>query len=499
MTKPEAAEGPKADLPFLAGGGEMAERIRDHDWTATPLGPIESWPEALKAAVRIMLRTPVPVALLWGRSGVMIYNDGYTEFAADRHPEQLGMDIREGWSEVADFNDNVMKVCLAGQSLSYRDQELTLYRNGQAQQVWMNLDYSPILDEAGKPVGVLAIVVETTARVLADRRNAAEQDRLQRLFEQAPSFMAMLRGESHVFEMVNPGYMRLVGHRNVLGRPVRDALPEVATQGFIDMLDSAFRSGEAVTGAALPVLLERSEGQAAEQRYVDLVYQPIRNEENAVTHIFVQGSDVTERVVAERHQRMLMHELSHRVKNTMAVVNALAIRTLRGAASLGEAEASLVARIATLSRAQDILTRRRGDGARIGDVVAAAVQSHDDDRERFTMDGPALNLNPSAVLALSLALHELSTNATKYGALSDDQGQVAINWVIKPADDGLVLHFVWEETGGPLVSPPTRRGFGLRLIEDAVSAETGGTARLQFQPEGVLFTLDAPLEEIEDR
>lgn len=498
MTMPQAAIDQAHDLPFLAGGGDMAGRIRLHNWSATPLGPIETWPEALKAAVRIILRTPIPIVMLWGPSGVMIYNDGYTEFAADRHPGQLGANVREGWAEVADFNDNVMNICLGGETLSYRDQELTLIRNGAAQQVWMNLDYSPVLDEQGHPVGVMAIVVETTARVLADRRIAAEHERLQRLFEQAPSFMAMLRGENHIFEMVNPGYMKLVGNRDVVGKTVAEALPEVATQGFIDMLDTAFRTGEAVTGQALPVLLQRSEDQAPEQRYVDLVYQPIRNDENVVTQIFVQGSDVTERVLGERQQQLLMSELDHRVRNTLATVCAIATRTLRGATSLEEAEASLNARILALSRAQDILTRRSSDGAELGSVIAASVRSHSDDHQRFRINGPAIKLNSGAALAFSLALNELSTNATKYGALSVDSGLVHITWTVEQRDNKRFLLITWEETGGPVVSPPTRRGFGSTLIEEAVAAETGGTTRLEYRPAGVLFTLDAPLEDIEE-
>jgi len=475
----------------------MAGRIRLHDWSATPLGPIEAWPEALKAAVRIILRTPIPIVMLWGPSGVMIYNDGYTEFAADRHPGQLGANVRDGWAEVADFNDNVMKVCLGGETLSYRDQELTLIRNGVAQQVWMNLDYSPVLDEHGVPVGVMAIVVETTARVLADRRIAAEHERLHRLFEQAPSFMAMLRGENHIFEMVNPGYLKLIGNRDVVGKTVAVALPEVATQGFADMLDKAFHSGEAVTGNAVPVWLQRIEGEGPEQRYVDFVYQPIRNEKNVVTHIFVQGSDVTERVLGERQQQLLMSELDHRVRNTLATVRAIATRTLRGATSLKEAEVSLNDRIVALSRAQDILTRRSGDGAEISSVITSAVRSHND-RQRFRIDGPQLKLNSGAALALSLALHELSTNATKYGALSVDTGRVSITWTVEQRDNTSFLRITWQETGGPEVSPPTRRGFGSILIEEAVAAETGGTTRLDYLPTGVLFTLDAPLEKIEE-
>ncbi|TJZ89950.1 PAS domain S-box protein [Paracoccus gahaiensis] len=494
MSQP--AKNVEAQLPFLDGGGEMADLIRRHDWSLTPLGPINAWPEALKAAVRIVLRTPIPIVMLWGPEGVMIYNDGYIEFVADRHPGMLGKPVREGWAEVADFNDNVMKVCLAGGTLSYVDQELTLYRNGRAEPVWMNLDYSPVLDETGRPMGVLAIVIETTARVLADRWNAEEQDRLQRMFEQAPSFMAMMRGENHIFEMVNPGYMRLVGNRTVLGRSVLEALPEVASQAFIDMLDTAYSTGEAITGTATPILLQREEGPPPELQYVDFVFQPIRDRWKVVTHIFVQGSDVTERVEAEQHQRLLMNELKHRVKNTLSVVNAIAARTLRGAISVEEAHSSLSARIIALSRAQDILTQQGGNAANICDVVTAATGLHDDSSGRFQVNGPRLDLNSRAALSFSLALHELATNAIKYGALSTDAGRVRINWSVESREGVSLLHFSWEETGGPTVSLPLRRGFGSTLIEDAVAVETDGTACLDYRLGGVYFTLNAPLSAI---
>ena len=105
------------------------------------------------------------MVLLWGADGVMIYNDAYAVFADQRHPRLLGSKVREGWPEVADFNDNVMKVVMGGGTLSYRDQELTLHRSGTAEQVWMNLDYSSIPDDDGRPVGVIAIVVDTTEKV----------------------------------------------------------------------------------------------------------------------------------------------------------------------------------------------------------------------------------------------------------------------------------------------------------------------------------------------
>ena len=166
MEPQDAAEGP--GYPFLAGGGALGALIAAHDWSATPLGPIEGWSAVLRSTVALILRSPVPIVTLWGEDGVMIYNDAYSGFAGGRHPRLLGSKVREGWPEVADFNDNVMRVGLAGGTLAYRDQELTLYRSGQPEQVWMNLDYSPILGEDGRPEGVIAIVVETTGKVRAE-------------------------------------------------------------------------------------------------------------------------------------------------------------------------------------------------------------------------------------------------------------------------------------------------------------------------------------------
>ncbi|MEA1830879.1 GAF domain-containing protein [Methylobacterium durans] len=155
---------------FPTGSGELGRLVLAFDWSATPLGPIESWSECLRTAASIVLLSPVPIVMLWGADGIMIYNDAYSVFAGGRHPDLLGSKVREGWPEVAEFNDNVMKVGLSGGTLAYRDHELTLHRHGRPEQVWMNLDYSPVLDETGTPAGVVAIVVETTERVLAERR-----------------------------------------------------------------------------------------------------------------------------------------------------------------------------------------------------------------------------------------------------------------------------------------------------------------------------------------
>jgi len=153
---------------FLPAGSRTAELIRAFPWADTALGAMQHWHPGMKTTVALILQSPVPIVTLWGPLGYMIYNDAYSEFAGARHPALLGSEVRRGWPEVADFNDNVMHVVLEGGTLSYVDQELTLYRSGQPEPVWMNLDYSPVTYEDGAIGGVFAVVVETSAKVRAE-------------------------------------------------------------------------------------------------------------------------------------------------------------------------------------------------------------------------------------------------------------------------------------------------------------------------------------------
>ena len=161
---PPAAPAASADRPSLS------RLIDAFDWASTSIGPIDRWPASLTTITRFLLNSPMPMVLLWGGDGVMIYNDAYSQFAGARHPRLLGSKVLEGWPEVADFNANVMKVGLDGGSLSYKDQALVLFREGRPDEATLDLNYSPVYGDDGKPAGVLAIVVETTEKVRADRR-----------------------------------------------------------------------------------------------------------------------------------------------------------------------------------------------------------------------------------------------------------------------------------------------------------------------------------------
>lgn len=175
-------------MPFLSDHhgcqgwkGEMAERIRAFDWSVTSLGPLQHWSHSLRSTVQLMLGSPVPMVMLWGPLGYMIYNDAYAVFAGGRHPYLLGCAVELGWPEVAEFNRGVMNTCLSGGTLSYRNKELVLLRNGEPENVWLDLYYSPVAGDDQAPAGVIAIVVETTAHVISEQRRQAAEDDLRQM------------------------------------------------------------------------------------------------------------------------------------------------------------------------------------------------------------------------------------------------------------------------------------------------------------------------------
>jgi PAS domain S-box-containing protein len=219
-----------APTDFLRSNSEVATLIRAHDWAITPVGPIDQWPHILKMTTTLLLQSPIAIVTLWGPEGVMIYNDAYSRFSGSRHPGLLGRNVRDAWPEVADFNDHVLKTVLhGGQNLSYKDQELSLNRDGVFRQLWADLDYSPVFDESGRSVGVFVVVTETTERVLADRRIAAERERQQQLFGQMPGFVGVLSGPEHVYEYVNEAYLAISDRANFIGKTV----PTAASPAFL--------------------------------------------------------------------------------------------------------------------------------------------------------------------------------------------------------------------------------------------------------------------------
>ncbi|ACA18564.1 signal transduction histidine kinase [Methylobacterium sp. 4-46] len=227
---------------------------------------------------------------------------------------------------------------------------------------------------------------------------------------------------------------------------------------------------------------------------------PVRDERGAIIGWLGNDLDIQDRKEAEEHQRLLTHELQHRVKNTLAMVQAIAAQTLRGVSGLDEAREALAGRLISLGRAHDILTEAHWKAAPISEIIEAARGAHEAaDAVRIRARGPDLTLAAKPALALAMALHELATNAAKYGALATPAGRVDLAWTVEPAPGGSRLRLTWTERGGPPIDrPPLRRGFGTRLLERSFAAEVGGAVTLTFAPSGLVCTLEAPLSALQE-
>lgn len=194
---------------------------------------------------------------------------------------------------------------------------------------------------------------------------------------------------------------------------------------------------------------------------------------------------------------MLLNELNHRVKNTLATVQAIATQTFKGSALGEEATAAFHGRLAALSSAHSLLIGASWESAELRDVIEQAVSPHGgNDLDRFRIAGPSLRLGPKPALAIAMALHELCTNAAKYGALSRPEGHVGVTWTIGDDVTPPRLSIRWEESGGPEVQKPKRKGFGSRLIERLLAEELNGEIELDYRPTGVVCTVDASLPTI---
>lgn len=235
---------------------------------------------------------------------------------------------------------------------------------------------------------------------------------------------------------------------------------------------------------------------SGEERWVQIRGQANYRADGTPISLIGTTQDITERKRAEGHRAMLANELSHRVKNMLASLQAIVAQTMRRATSVKDAGETLEARIQAMSAANDLLVRGSFESASITDLLTQTLTPFGvEDRDRFRLAGPDMPLPPRLVTSLALALHELATNATKYGALSNADGEIHIDWKVLDEAHPHRLHLSWAERNGPRVERTSRIGFGTQLIQRVLAHETGGTADLSYDPDGVRFTAVAPLPE----
>jgi PAS domain S-box-containing protein len=732
--------------------GGMRSFIAGYGWDGSSLGAREAWPTSLRLYSDLMLASKQPMFIAWGPELVFLYNDAYAEVLGKRHPDALGQPFEQVWSDIWGQIGPLVDSVLKGEAIWVEDLCIPMQRNGYAEEAWFSFSYTPLRADSGEVAGLFCAVTETTGKVLHEQQHRDERERLRHLFQQAPGIMAMLRGPQHAFELANDAYLRMIGQRNVIGKTVRDALPEVEGQGFYELLDQVFQTGAPYVGQAVPILLAPHAGAEPVQLFLNFIYQPVKDEAGVVTGIFVEGFDVTEnvrteealrsseeftrrilesstdcikvldtqaqlrfmseggmkvmevddfgaiegcdwrsfwsgpqqldaklaietalgggtarfqgptptmkgtprwwdvvvspirgpqgvverllsvsrditpikqgeealretqlrlnavldnasvsvflmndrqecvymnaaaekltgfslaeaqghtlhslihhtrpdgthypieecpidRAFPERHQttgedifvgkdgtfypvaftaspiqdaqsktvgtiievrdisaekqaqeqqRVLIDELNHRVKNTLATVQSIVAQTLRNEPDPAQARNSIEGRLIMLSRAHDVLTRETWGSARLHEIVDEAVSAFQTTGARISVKGPEVRLTPRQALSLSMALHELATNALKHGALSIDSGSVSVGWELLPEENGdQSLRLRWVERNGPPVREPSRRGFGSRLLEVGLARDLNGEVKVDYDTHGLVCRVEFPLQ-----
>jgi signal transduction histidine kinase/ActR/RegA family two-component response regulator len=250
----------------------------------------------------------------WGLQRTWLYNDAFIPILGRKHPDALGRPSMEVWAEAREVLEPMFDRVFAGEPVSIEDFTLSLDRRGKLEEAHFEFAYTPARSEDGSVLGLFGACIETTGRVMAERRQAQATERQQRQFQCAPGFIAILNGPKHIFEFVNDSYVRLLGDRNFVGKTVREAVPEVEGQGFFELLDRVYATGQRHIAQQMPVSVIRSHSGPAENRRLDFVYEPIFDENNQVSGIFVEGFDVTETYQTQQALRELNETLEQRVE-----------------------------------------------------------------------------------------------------------------------------------------------------------------------------------------
>ncbi len=461
------------------------------DWAASGLGAPEGWPQSLKTALEIMVSSRFPMCAAWGPDLIFFYNAAYAPFLGARHPAALGMPMNEVWAEVWPDLQPLIRQAMSGEATWSEDQHLVMTRNGFEEDTWWTFSYSPLRDESGAIAGFLDICSDSTGKMLNAR---TVETKRARLTESESRFRALVNATSDVVYQMSADWqeMRQLDGRGFLAdtdgpsvRWIEAYIPEEERP----RLNAAIAQAVA---AKAPFELEHRVRQVDGAIGWTLSRAiPVLDADGEIVEWFGMATDVTERRRKDEHLRLVVNELNHRVKNNLAMVQSIAMQTFRRAEDMDQAATEFSARLVTLARANDLLTGERWTGVDLRGVLLEAVGSHSDDPERLVLEGEDVEISAKSALALTLAAHELATNAVKYGAWSNAAGVVTIRWTAQPLPKGWRLSLAWIERGGPPVVPPTRRGFGSRLIERGLSAELNGEVSLTFEPEGLVCRIEA--------
>jgi PAS domain S-box-containing protein len=305
-------------LNFLSGGGKMGELVRTMDWSQTSVGDPSAWPQSLRTSVSICLNSSSPLLIWWGKDLVKIYNDAYCDLIATKHPTPMGATGANVWPEILPNVSPMLKGILKdGEATGLADQLLVIERDGRSEVCYFTFSYSAIRDEAGNVGGIFCAVTETTKKVNAEKKLSTL---LNNLFVQAPVGICVFRGENYIVEVVNKMMLEFVGRTQieVLNKPVFEALPEVREQGFKELLDTVYKTGERFVAEELPVNLMRR--GKMENAFVKFIYEPLREEDGTISGIMAVAHEITEQVLARKKAEENEHRYQEMIFSSPSLI-----------------------------------------------------------------------------------------------------------------------------------------------------------------------------------
>lgn len=364
------------------------------------------------------------------------------------------------------------------------------YANALGQYRVLQTDARPRLSASGEFLGMIGVNVDITEREDAEKALRESEQRFRNAVEAAPSGMIMTDSEGRIV-LSNAHAEKLFGYTRdeMVGQLIEMLVPERFRRHHPNHRKGYHDHPSArVMGIGRDLFARRKDGT---EMPVEIGLSPFETNEGLMALAAIV--DISDRKKAEAHRELLIAELNHRVKNTLSTVQSLALQTFKDVSDKSAVNA-FEARLLALSSAHDVLTRESWEGAGLRDVVEQAIAPHRSEFDgRFVLDGPEVRLTPKSALAMAMGLHELCTNAAKYGALSSPNGSISITWAVAEGDSAAQLCLHWQERGGPIVQEPRRKGFGSLLIEKLLASDVDGKVLLSYHPEGVHCAIIAPV------
>lgn len=482
--------------------------LREHDRIVTELARKVDGADPFAAAVRASQMATVITDPLQDDNPVVFANDAFCGLTGYPRDEILGRNCRflqepdTDRAEVARLREAIEKRVPV--------EVLLLNRRKDGGMFWNRLFVSPVFQGDASAFWVASQFDATSEKARLDHLEtdrealAREVERRTRDLSESEERLrfVLTAGQLGSWSLDLPD-MRFIASdtfKCMLGRSPKDPLSGAEFTALIHADDRARRDeavAACIAGRGDYDIEYRIATQSGEIRWLKIRGQPFYGVDGAPLRLAGIALDVTDRKQEEAHRTLLANELNHRVKNTLATVQAIVTQTLRSNLSHDETRDVIQGRIHSLAAASDVLTRDSWDGATLIEVATTALAPFraKSDR-RITIGGPDVALTPRLGLAFSMAFHELATNAVKYGALANEVGRILLDWHVIDGAQPETLHLTWQEFDGPPVCPPTRRGFGSRMIERALAEELQGHAEIDYRPDGIVFTAEARLPDL---